>query len=149
HAADTVDADSDGDNAVVGVVYNMVPFAPIDPTEPLDQQAAENVFYLWNLLFLNAVVDGMRDEDADGTGEFDASLAGRMDYIGLNYYSQARVSGLDVPVLPALSELTTFNPITLEPIVEYPRGIYEMAMLVEERWDLPIIVTENGALAAE
>lgn len=143
-ANDTVDASGDGVAAQVGVVYAMSPVAPKDPTNPLDVQAAENVFYLWNLVYLNGVVKGDVDENLDGTTVHVDSLANRMDYLGINYYSRPTVEGLEGPAIPKLSPLTTFNPLTIEPWSDYPRGIYDMIMMATG-WGLPVIITETGA----
>ncbi|MCB9787889.1 MAG: glycoside hydrolase family 1 protein [Deltaproteobacteria bacterium] len=143
-AADTKDADGDGVAAEVGLVYAMTPFRPADPSEPLDVRAAERAFYLWNLAFLDAVAKGVEDPELDGEGVPRADLAGRMDYVGVNYYTRVTIEGTEDPLLPDLSALTTFNPFTLVVWEDYPRGIYEMATLVRERYGLPVIITENG-----
>jgi beta-galactosidase len=143
-AADTKDADGDGEAAEVGIVYAMTPFRPANPDEPLDVRAAENAYYLWNIAFLDAVARGVEDPDLDGVGVLRESLANRMDYIGVNYYTRVTIEGTDDPLLPDLSPLTTFNPFTLVVWEDYPRGIYEVAMAVRERYDLPVIITENG-----
>jgi len=67
-----------------------------------------------------------------------------MDYLGINYYSRPTVEGLEGPGIPALSPLTTFNPLTIEPWSDYPRGIYDMIMMATG-WGLPVIITETGA----
>lgn len=143
-AADTKDADSDGKAAEVGIVYAMTPFRPANPDEPLDVRAAERTYYLWNIAFLDAVAKGMEDPELDGVGVFRESLANRMDYIGVNYYTRVTVEGTDEVLLPDLSPLTTFNPFTLSLWEDYPRGIYEVVMAAHERYGLPIIIAENG-----
>lgn len=143
-AGDTVDADGDGTAARVGLVYATAPVRPMDPDNALDVQAAEDTEYLWNWLFLNGVCSGVLDDDADGTGEPRADLQGRMDFLGINYYTRITVQGTGVSALPEFSPLLTLNPFTLVPWEYYPRGLYEMAMAIEERYGLPIIVTENG-----
>ncbi len=142
-ASDTVDADGDGAATFVGLVYAMAPVKPMDPSKPADVKAAENVFYLWNMAFLNAVVKGDFDHDLDGVAERDDSLVGRMDWLGINYYTRITVEGVDVPLLAELSPLTTFNLLTLVPWEAYTRGIYEMAMVVRD-FGLPAYVTETG-----
>jgi beta-glucosidase/6-phospho-beta-glucosidase/beta-galactosidase len=145
HANDTVDADGDGDPARVGLVYAMSPAKPADPTNPLDVQAAENVFYLWNLAFLNAVAAGLVDGELDGAGEYRADFDGRMDFIGVNYYARIQVEGLPFSILPWITPLATINPLTIRFDEIYPRGVIEMATEVRERYGLPIYVTENNA----
>lgn len=140
---DSADADGDGRPARVGLVYNMTPAAPADPDKPADVAAARNVFYLYNEVFLNAVVKGDLDEAMDGSAVHRPDLTGRMDFLGVNYYTRVLVEGTERPVLPQLSPLTTFNPLTLSIWNDYPQGIYEMAKLVSS-WGLPLLISENG-----
>jgi beta-glucosidase/6-phospho-beta-glucosidase/beta-galactosidase len=142
-AADKVDADGDGSPSEVGLVYAMAPIAPLDPEDNLDKKAAENVFYLYNLAYLNAVVKGDLDAELDGTSVHRADLEDRMDYLGINYYFLVRVVGTGMPFIPELSPLTTFDPFKIQTGELYPKGIYEMAMLVKEM-GLPARITENG-----
>jgi beta-glucosidase/6-phospho-beta-glucosidase/beta-galactosidase len=142
-AGDTVDLDGDGKPAEVGLVYAMAPVKAMDPQKPLDVKAAENVFYLWNMAFLNAVVKGDFDAELDGTAVRREDLAGRMDWLGINFYTRITVEGLDTALLPELSPLTTFNALTLVPWEDYTRGIYEMAMIVKG-FGIPAYITETG-----
>jgi beta-glucosidase/6-phospho-beta-glucosidase/beta-galactosidase len=144
-AGDVEDADGDGQSAEVGLVYSMAPVKPADPENALDVQAAKNVFYLYNMAYLNAVAKGDLDEDLDGVAERRDDLAGRMDYLGINYYTRVTVQGTADPFLPELSSLSTFNPLTVEPWEDYPRGLYEMVMVARDELGLPAIITENGA----
>ena len=108
-ANDLEDADGDGKNSMVGVVYAMAPVKPAEPTNTLDVQAAKNTFYLWNMVYLNAVVLGQFDGNLDGNAVYRADLANRMDYLGINYYTRITVGGLDRPVFPDFSALSTFK----------------------------------------
>ncbi|MBI4704442.1 MAG: glycoside hydrolase family 1 protein [Deltaproteobacteria bacterium] len=144
-AGDKLDADGDGQAAQVGVVYAMAPVAPADPENPLDVQGAKNLFYLWNMAYLNAVAKGDLDAELTGKSVHRQDLAGRMDWLGINYYTRITAQGTSEPFLPELSPLSTFNALTVEPWEDYPRGIYEMAMLVQAELGLPSMVTENGA----
>lgn len=141
---DAADADGDGSASEVGLVYSMVPIAPQDPASPIDVKAAENVFYLYNMAYLNAVVKGDIDEDLDGKAEHRDDLANRMDYLGINYYFRVKVEGTATPFLPELSSLSTFNPLSLQTGDEYPKGIYDMAMVAKKEFGLPSMITENG-----
>ncbi len=97
--ADTVDADGDGKASWVGVVYPLVPVTPANPKSTLDQQAAKNLDYLWNRVYLNAVALGKYDANLDGNTTVRADLAGRMDYIGINWYSGLEVTGVATSLL--------------------------------------------------
>lgn len=144
-ANDTVDADGDGEASDVGVVYAMAPVAPADPENELDVKAAKNVFYLWNMVYLNAVAKGDLDADMTGTAVHRDDLANRMDYIGINYYVRIGVQGTPQASLPELSPLSTFNVFTIKQDEVYPKGIYDMAMVVKDDLKLPGIITENGS----
>lgn len=143
-ANDAGDADNDGSNSLVGLVYAMAPVRPINPASAVDMQAAENVFYLWNLAFLDAVALGMFDAELDGNQVLRDDLAGRMDYIGINYKVRIAVEGIPFSFLPGFSPLFIFNPLTLIMDEIHTEGIYEMAMIVRDRYGLPSIVTENN-----
>jgi len=143
-AGDLSDADGDGTPSQVGLVYAMAPVRPIDPGSPLDLQAAENVFYLWNLAFLDAVALGMFDADLVREPVFRQDLASRMDYVGLNYKVRLAVEGLPFSLLPGFSPLLTLNPLTLVMDEIYPKGIYDMTLYLHDRYGLPVIVTENN-----
>ena len=83
--------------------------------------------YLFNRLFLNAVVRGRVDLDVDGRiepGERLPELGGKADYIGVNYYFRGRVTGLGDPIsqriklldfLPRTSYATPAQPIAARP----------------------------------
>ncbi len=143
-ANDTVDADKDGKSAVVGLVYSTSPVKGKTDSR-LDQRAATNVFYLYNTVFLDGVAKGDLDEDLDGTSVHRSDLAGRMDFLGINYYGRTTVSGTGAPSLPTLSPLTTFDPTNIAIFEDYPKGIYEIAKHIKDRYGLPSYVTETGA----
>ncbi|MCA9521051.1 MAG: glycoside hydrolase family 1 protein, partial [Myxococcales bacterium] len=141
---DTGDADGDGVPSRIGVVYPMTPVAPKNPASERDQIAADNLFYLWNSVYLNAVIRGDFDEALDGTTIHRDDLADRMDFVGVNYYFGLTVEGTSSAFLPALSPKSTFNPLSLTPGGENAPGFYEMLMFVHDAYGLPIVVTENG-----
>ncbi|MFO0596150.1 MAG: family 1 glycosylhydrolase [Myxococcaceae bacterium] len=150
-ANDTVDADGDGTAASVGLVYSMTPTKGKDPASKVDTRAAENVFYLYNTAFLDGVAKGLLDADLSGepdTAEPDPTLANRMDWIGINYYTRITVKGSGSASFPTLSPLTTFDPFSLELWEDYPKGLYEMELQVKNRYGLPSYVTETGTDAA-
>lgn len=150
--ADTVDADGDGRAARVGLVYNLTPTVARDPQKPLDVQAAKNLFYLFNQYFLNAVIRGDFDQKRDGqTIVHRDDLAGRMDYLGVNYYTRVVVDGLSAPFnagLRDISPLATFNPVTLNTGDEYAPGLADMVQVVRG-YGLPVLVTENGTASTD
>lgn len=151
-ANDTVDADQDGRAAFVGLVYATVPTAGQNPASKIDARAAENVYYLYNTAFLDAALKGLVDADLDGTPDAmtpRADLAGRADYLGINYYTRVTVAGTGDPVLPSLSPLTTFDPTSLVQQRGDTKGLYDIVMSMQARYHLPMYITETGTDAAD
>ena len=144
-AADTIDADGDGKAARVGIVYNMQAIAPDNPDDPQDQMGAKNLDYLMNQVFLNAVINGDVDANLDGTTTHDPMLAGRMDFLGINYYARVVATGTPSSVFPKISPLLDVDlPAALaQADYNYPRGIYEVIKQAQ-RWKLPMFITETG-----
>jgi beta-galactosidase len=168
HAWDTVDADGDGSAVEVGTVHNMAAFHPTNPASALDVTAAAHADYLFNRLWLNAVVLGDVDADADGVadpGEHHPELAGKADFVGVNYYLRATASATGVPLTPAIP-LLDFLPVigyrtpeapTAPPCPStcsdfgweiYPQGLREV-LATAGAYGLPVYVTENGIADAD
>jgi beta-glucosidase len=157
HAADTVDADGDGKPALVSVAAHLRTFHPLDPTDSDDVSATARVHYLWNMWFLNATILGNWDDDLDGnyTGpndlQGDASLKGRMDYVGVNYYSDtligAHSGGIVIPIVNAAviqDHLPTDRPKTDVAWDIYPEGLRTILDQDVAPYKLPVVITENG-----
>lgn len=145
-AGDRVDANGDGTAAGVGLVYNLAPAYPRNPASRLDVQAAQDANYLYNEVFLNSTIKGDFDAELNGVTVHRDDLAGRMDFLGINYYTRILFESTTdgSPVFPDFSSKTTFNPFTIEQGGDYPRGIYEVCMKVKA-YGIPLIITENGA----
>jgi beta-glucosidase/6-phospho-beta-glucosidase/beta-galactosidase len=141
--ADTVDADGDGVASWVGVVYPLVPITPANPAAALDVTAAKNIDYLWNRVYLNAVVLGEYDQNLDGTSTMRADLAGRMDYVGVNWYGGIQVTGIAASLLPALSPLFTASP-DLVTTDNQPDKLAAFLHYVNVDLGKPAMITENG-----
>ncbi len=137
HAGDTVDADGDGVDTQVGLVPNLAPTEPKDPERELDVAAAADAHQLYNRFMLDPLILGELDEKRD-------DLGGRMDFVGINYYTTLTVSGM----APLFSELPlfTFLPDTTDLFAARPDGLYKVAMFVKETYDLPVYITENGTV---
>ncbi len=147
---DTVDADEDGAASFVGVVYPLVPIEPKDPGSANDRKAADNIDYLWNRAYLNAVALGKYDPKMDRNTVTRDDLVGRMDYIGVNYYFGMKVSsflfGAAVPILSGLSPLFTANPLDFQEIPNDPTKLEGFIRWVNQDLGLPVVITENGAV---
>ncbi len=164
HAYDTIDADGDGVAARVGVVHNMVAFAPVSPAAK-DVTGAAHADYLFNRIFPNAVVSGNFDANLDGDTDDPGEaarpdLVGRCDFLGVNYYLRAQVLGTGfaltplVPLfdfIPILSYQTPQNPggspcpttCTDFGWEIYPQGLREV-LTYAGTLGVPIYITENG-----
>src|SRR5918994_2479452 len=141
----------------------MIAFTPADPASANDRSGAAHADYVFNRVFLNAVVRGQDDRDVDGrieAGERRADLRGRADFIGLNYYFRSRVTGLGAPAsstvplfdfLPVTSYRTPENPAAAPCPTTctefgweiYPEG-FRRVLRTAGSYRLPVIVTENG-----
>jgi len=146
-AGDRLDADGDGKPSWIGVVYPLVPIAPASDFA-LDVQAAKDIDYLWNRVYLNAVVKGKYDENLDGKTVDRDDLAGRMDYVGVNWYGGISVGGLGISLLPALSPKFTANPLSFKETPNQPEKLAEFLRWVNVELGMPVVITENGAADA-
>lgn len=155
HAADTVDADGDGKASLVSMAFHMRTFHPKDASDDDDKAAAERTRRLWNQWLLDALVKGDVDDDFDGTltgpkdRKGDATLAGHLDWIGVNYYSDTIIAaggGIKVPVINAVvlqDDLPTGRPRTDFGWDIYPEG-FRTVLNEAKAYGLPLMVTENG-----
>lgn len=141
-ANDDKDANGDGHKALIGIPYSFSPIYPKNPAEPLDVEGAKNLSYLLNEVFMNAINHGKLDVELDGV-TVDRPDLNRCDFIGVNYYEKAEVIGTKGSMLPPLSALFTVDPFNLKNIGFYPKGMYDLLMLVK-KYNKPIIITENG-----
>jgi beta-galactosidase len=159
---DRGDADGDGRASRVGPVMNMIAFTPRDPASEADRGATAHADYLFNRLFLNAVVRGDLDANGDGTisgGEENVHQR-KADFVGLDYYFRGRVSAAggsltpSIPILdfiPSTSYASPSDP-SLPPCPTtcselgaeiYPEGFREVVGTAAG-YGLPVYVTENG-----
>lgn len=142
-AYDTVDADGDGHASSVGLVANLVAVAPLDPESALDRAGAVDADYVYNRLFLEGAINGLLDRDVDGVAEESRpDLAGRMDYLGVNYYTRITVRGLSVPLF-GYPKFDFYPEVFWE---EYPEGIAEVLALGAS-YGVPVVITENGTMS--
>lgn len=137
-------------NARVGLAHHMRLFLPANPLRPADRYAAALLDQVANRATLEAITRG-RLVPLIGLGETVTQLIDASDYIGLNYYTTARVA-FD-PTRPAelfarqfmdpAAELSEVMPDG-EPYSEInPQGIYT-ALKRLAAYGKPIYITENG-----
>jgi beta-glucosidase len=154
------EAGSDG----VGIVLNLM---PVWPEREEAAHAADGVDAIQNRVWLGPLVDGAYDERlralapplGDSAVVRDGDLAlvqGSADWLGVNYYTPARVDsgganaggvGLDTSGYPGVEDLrfAPRPPLTAMGWEVEPRGLEELLVDVHRRTGLPLVVTENGA----
>lgn len=154
HAWDTTAATAGGPAAFVGFTHNMIPARPANPVNPLDVQAADAWNHFYNKWFPNAVIDGWVDANFDGVkaaDEIHPDMAGKVDFLGVQYYGSQPIVGFGVAPLPGFPFLRGF-PIRCsasEPTCSDfnqptdPGGFREVLELAAS-YGKPLWVTENG-----
>ncbi|QZT62079.1 family 1 glycosylhydrolase [Mycolicibacterium austroafricanum] len=159
HTWDTTAAAADGPAAFVGFTHNMIPARPANPVNPLDVQAADAWNHFYNKWFPNAVIDGWVDANFDGVktaDEIHPDMAGKVDFLGVQYYGSQPMVGFGVAPLPGFPFLRGF-PIRCsgeEPTCSDfnqptdPGGFREVLELAAS-YGKPLWVTENGIADAD
>lgn len=160
--ADLMDADDDGQAAVVGWTIAVQYIAPVDPGAPDHEAAAQHYRMFFNTLYPDAVATGGWDPDFDDQpDERHPEWTGRQDYIGIQYYSRVFVfplpgAGEIISVVPCQSifadlfpQCPEIDPLNRSFVNEvYPEGLYEVVSQFAERFPgIPLPITENGAAA--
>ncbi len=146
HKHDTTDATGDGEAARVGLVPNLTVVQPNDPSDPKAVVAAEHLHHIYNRVFLEATVNGRLDRNLDGTYEETRDdMKGRMDYIGINYYTRIQAQPTPFPgVVDKFPYLDATPDLNAGVWQDYPEGIGEMTTWAAKTYKLPVIITENG-----
>ncbi len=162
--ADTVDADGDGQAAAVGLSLSVADWVPshdnVLSDDPLDVTARDRVIYVYHHLLVDSLRAGSFDKDLDGTLDEDhPSWKGTLDWLGVQYYFRAGVTGHDglLPVLNLTPCFGTFDfgacvpPLdvsTCVPAMHYEYsapGLYTVLKDMGTRYpDLPLLVSEAG-----
>jgi len=164
-ANDTVDADGDGVAASVGFSLSVADWEPsrghAASNQPDDVAARDRLVYFFHYAMVDALRTGMFDANLDGTGEeAHPDWTGKLDWLGLQYYFRAGVTGLN-PLLPAPISLTpctqgydlgaclkAADPTFCVPRMGYEfwsDGIRTVLIAFKLRYpDLPLVITEAG-----
>lgn len=156
------DADDDGRPCVTGLPESIIYWEPANPDDTGDVEATGRIerFYSHNLY--DSLTSYGFDEDLDGIpDDIRDTWQGRADFIGFNYYNHWYV--LDTPpflpepvsALPCISfkGLELSNMLGCPEITGdksdmgyeiFPEGIYNVMKRLYSRYNLPILITENG-----
>jgi beta-glucosidase len=172
-ALDDIDADGDAIASRVGFSHLMMEVVPAEPRKILgiatksNTGAAKNFSYFFNDYFINAVINGQEDVNYLNTlqrGDEDSDdfiihedWKDKADFIGIDYYRRVYVYHSDIVALsPARfvggALVSNLHVETNQPhsILNdlgweiYPKGLYNLIMLIKRQWDKPVLVTENG-----
>ena len=164
-AADTVDADGDGQPARVGFTNSIQWIVPVDADSPDDVAAAERMQTLYGYMFPDAVISGLLDRDLDGVPEeAHPEWANTVDSLGYQYYFRLFVKArpgfppLDaVPCDPSVLEIIGLelddvgcpepdpDDVTTMDNENYSPGLGLLATALAERYPgVPLRVTEAG-----
>lgn len=162
--ADTTDADGDGVAASVGLTLSVGSWVPSQGNapsdDPADVAARDRLVNVYHHLFVDAIRKGQFDVDLDGTfDEEQPDWAGKIDWLGVQYYFRAGVTGTGglVPVLELTPCFGGFDFGSCVPPLDatycvpamgyehWAPGLYDALADLGERWpDLPLLVTEAG-----
>jgi len=163
-AADLTDADGDGEAASVGFSLSVADWVPSRQNQisddPEDVAARDRLVLFFHYLFVDAMVQGGFDNDVDGTLEEDLpSFEGKLDWLGLQYYFRAGVTGLNglIPVVKLTPCFSSFDfGSCIDPIdpsycvpsmgyEHYAPGLETVLGAFSERYPgLPLVVSEGG-----
>lgn len=145
-STDLVDADNDGSPTFIGTVVNLAAFYAVDPDVEGAADAVRHASWLHNELFLEGVATGRLDTNIDGVlPDPDPALTNRLDWVGVNYYTRLGVTPLGFPLIEGYPWVD-FLPVTDNGLFQtFPEGLHAMLTLAS-RFELPIIITENGML---
>ena len=154
HAWDTTVATPGQPAAFAGFANNMIPARPANPVNPLDVQAAAAWNNFYNRWFPNAVIDGWVDANLDGVktpDEIHPEMAGKADFIGVQYYGSQPMQGFGlapIPGLPWLQGLPVRCAADSPTCSDYnqptdPGGFREV-LDVSASYGKPLWITENG-----
>ncbi|MEM4489630.1 MAG: beta-galactosidase BgaS [Desulfurococcaceae archaeon] len=138
----------------IGVILNYMWFEPYRVENEDDVAACNEISYMYNLLFTEAVKSGSSIIISSN------SLKNKLDWIGVNYYTRMVVTREKtsktnwIPV-PGYGYLCTPGGLSKagRPCSEfgwetYPEGLEKILLMLHEKYKLPLIVTENGVADA-
>ncbi len=161
-ANDTVDADGDGVAAAVGFSQSVADWEPArgnkPSTDPADIAARDKLVYMFHYAYVDGAVNGTFDADLDGTpDEMHPEWTGTVDWLGLQYYFRAGVSG-DAALVAGVKPCT--GGIDLGACLPAPDPSYCIPSMGYEAYhdgfadvirgfaarypQLPLVVTESG-----
>lgn len=167
---DDEDADGDGISKQVGFAHLMVVAKPVINNSIFNRgtniEAAKRFSYFMNDYFINAVTKGVEDINYLNTkriGEEDSKdflmhneWKDKTDFIGINYYRSLYIFR---SIIASLSSASFMGGVPINDHEShkqphgilndmgwelYPKGLYDSIMSIQNKWNKPVFVTENG-----
>jgi len=145
---DTIDADGDGQPALVGIAQLIVPVEAFSAFNPVETAIANTAAAFSNGFWLRSNQTGLFDPQlpfVSGPFESYPRFKNTLDFIGVNYYSRQIVrfdlGGLFIGSPPG----AVVSQLGIE---IYPPGLQESLEFVSQ-FGLPILISENGIADAE
>jgi beta-glucosidase len=133
-------------DARIGLASNMIYFEPARHWNLLEQVISEKAANAFNWAFYDSIQDGRRQLAMPGFPTLDvadASLAGTVDWIGINYYRRNTVAF--APSAPGMVRIGNGpGPVSDAGVEIYPAGLLALLREAWQRYHLPVVVTENG-----
>jgi beta-glucosidase/6-phospho-beta-glucosidase/beta-galactosidase len=159
---DTIDMDGDGQAALCGDAASNNLMVPLDDGDELDESGVARLDWIYNHLFMAAMIDG--DVDLDFDGEFTTlsadnpdlpidegyypELAGTLDWHGINYYGPIAVQGLPGGALGGipLVAVEDYDPSLPASELGFAIDAGGFGTILDRfaEYGLPIYITENG-----
>lgn len=163
---DDVDADGDGAASFVGLTMTANDIYPENPDNPQEELAALSLNYVYNDWVIRALTGGELDVDLNGELDpgaptdppetTDPALAGRLEFIGVQYYGPVKVK--EVPFLSSTAPLYGLPLVDVDDYTspddqklphnglgrEIDASGFADTLRRYGQWGLPLIVTENG-----
>jgi len=126
--------------SMVGVAINMMPFFPLRKLHPVDRLVSNYLDRVYNYGYLDSLLKGKLVKPL-GKGEAAPEISSKLDFIGINYYTR-----MFVKYSKPLPEITVGDEFekTEMGYEFFPQGIEDVILKAYKRYQLPIIITENG-----
>lgn len=136
-AYDIIKAELPG--SIVSVALNVMPIIPLRKMNLLDRLSSSFMNRIYNYSFFDSIMKGRLIRPV-GKGDEMPDIKGKIDFLGLNYYTRAfaKYSRPLPEILYGDGEKTEMG------YEFYPGGLGKMVTEVYKRYGLPVLVTENG-----
>ncbi len=143
----------------LGIVLNFEAIAAVSGSDA-DRDAADRrdaIMNRWHVeaiaraRYPDAALAGLGAHLPEGWQDDMARIAAPLDWLGVNYYTRARVAADPQARWPKLRLQAGARDKTAMGWEIYPEGLYDVLMRLRRDWtgDLPLRITENGAAFAD